>query len=95
MIIAKNILKFIEVLKYQTPKVPDSFEIINPFIEKNKNKINKIVNIFYNKYYNDNNLRYIILSSSPARQGTAITGIPFESIKHLEKETGILIDEKG
>ena len=67
MTIVKNILKFIEVLKYQDLKVPDGFEILNPFMEKDRNKINEIAKIFYNKYYNDNNSRYIILGSSPAR----------------------------
>ncbi len=63
MTIAKNILKFIEVLKYQDLKVPDGFEILNPFMGKDRNKINEIAKIFYNKYYNDNNSRYIILGS--------------------------------
>ncbi len=63
MTIVKNILKFIEVLKYQDLKVPDGFEILNPFMGKDRNKINEIAKIFYNKYYNDNNSRYIILGS--------------------------------
>lgn len=51
MTIVKNILKFIEVLKYQDLKVPDGFEILNPFMGKDRNKINEIAKIFYNEYY--------------------------------------------
>ena len=30
---------------------------------------------------------------SPARRGTAVTGVPFEDAMHLQKETGIIIDK--
>ena len=94
MTISQNILQFNEILSHQEPKVPNGFRIINPFIGENKDKINKIANIFYNKYYNDNNYRYIILGSSPSRSGSAITGIPFEDSEHLEIETGISFNKK-
>lgn len=94
MTISQNILKFNQILSNQNPKVPDGFKVINPFEGKNKDKVNKITDIFYNKYYNDNNYRYMILGSSPARNGTAITGIPFEDSKHLEVLTGSCINEK-
>ena len=51
MTIAQNIIKFNEILSHQEPKVPNGFRIINPSIGENKDKINKIANIFYNKYY--------------------------------------------
>lgn len=41
---------------------------------------------FYQKYYNDNYTRRLIL-------GTAVTGIPFEDAKHLQSEIGIYIDK--
>ena len=91
MTLSQNILKFNKILSQQKPKVPNSFKIINPFIGENKDKVNKIAEIFYNKYYNDDNFRYLILGSSPSRKGTAISGIPFEDLKHLETETGINI----
>ena len=94
MTVSYNILKFNQILSNQNPKVPDGFKITNPFKAENKDIINKIISIFYNKYYNDNNYRYIILGSSPARNGTAMTGIPFEDSKHLEVLTGSCINEK-
>lgn len=71
----------------------DNYSLKNPFNEKNKDKIKDISKTFYRKYYNDNNKRYLILGSSPARKGTATTGIPFEDANHLYKESGIMIDE--
>lgn len=70
-----------------------NYNISNPFNGNNKEKIKEITNAFYKKYYNDHNKRYLILGSSPARKGTAITGIPFEDASHLYKETGIIIDK--
>lgn len=35
----------------------------------------------------------LILGSSPARHGTAVTGVPFEDAKHLQSDTGIFIDK--
>lgn len=50
-----------------------------------------MVKQFYGKYFNDNNKRRLILGSSPARRGSAITGVPFEDAQSLQKETGISI----
>jgi len=87
-----NVLEFNEWLANIFLDLPDNYSINNPFNGKNKEQINKITNVFYKKYYNDNHKRYLILGSSPARKGTAITGIPFEDASHLYSETGIMID---
>ncbi len=87
-----NVLTFNDWLSNVKIKLPNNYEFCNPFKGVNKSKISKISTLFYNKYYNDNNKRYLILGSSPARKGTAVTGIPFEDASHLYKETGIMID---
>ena len=72
----------------------DSFEnyiIINPY-SSNKEQIKLITTKFYNKYYNDNKNRRLILGSNPARRATAVTGIPFEDAAHIQQTTGIFID---
>ena len=92
MTFAEKILEFDKKLSNKIINLPDGFEIINPFIGEQKDKIKKITDVFYKKYYNDNNLRYMILGSSPARRGTAVTGIPFEDAERLEIETGIKIE---
>lgn len=87
-----KVLDFNEWLANVSLNLPDSYSINNPFNGDNKEKIREITNKFYKKYYNDGNKRYLILGSSPARRGTAVTGIPFEDANHLYKETGIMID---
>lgn len=37
----------------------------------------------------------MILGSSPARRGTALTGVPFEDVNHLQKDTRISLDAFG
>ena len=87
-----NVLEFNNWLATISLKLFDNYSISNPFNSQNKEQIKAITNRFYKKYYNDNNKRYLILGSSPARKGTAMTGIPFEDANHLYKETGIMID---
>lgn len=87
-----NVLEFNNWLADINLELFDNYSIINPFTGTNKEKIKEITEVFYKKYYNDNNKRFLILGSSPARKGTAITGIPFEDASHLYKETGIMID---
>lgn len=71
--------------------LPDSYKLINPYSGRNKKQVLQIVQIFYHKYFNDTNKRRLILGSSPARRGSAITGVPFEDASNLQKETGIAI----
>ncbi len=87
-----NVLEFNEWLASISIELFEHYKISNPFNGKNKHKIKEITNAFYKKYYNDHNKRYLILGSSPARKGTATTGIPFEDASHIYKETGIIID---
>lgn len=90
---SNRVLEFNEWLANISLELFDNYSIRNPFDGKNKEQIKEITETFYKKYYNDNNKRYLILGSSPARKGTATTGIPFEDASHLYKETGILIDD--
>lgn len=89
---SNRVLEFNEWLANISLELFDNYRMNNQFNGKNKGKIKEITNTFYNKYYNDNGKRYLILGSSPARKGTATTGIPFEDASHLYKETGIMID---
>lgn len=88
-----NVLEFNDWLADINLELFDNYSISNPFNGKNKRQIKEITNAFYKKFYNDHNRRYLILGSSPARKGTAITGIPFEDASHLYRATGIMIDK--
>ena len=63
--------------------------MINPYKGKEGNLVRKISNSFYKIYFSDNIKRRLILGSSPARRGTAITGIPFEDMNRLQELTGL------
>lgn len=93
MTFAEQILQFNKMLSHKSFDLPDGFKIINPFNGNQKGQVLEVTTAFYQKYYNDNYPRRLILGSSPARSGTAVTGVPFEDAKHLQNETGIYIDK--
>lgn len=91
---AEQVLNFNNKLSHESLDLPYGFKAINPFNGDQKELVKEITSAFYKKYYNDTRRsRRLILGSSPSRRGTAITGIPFEDAKHLQSETGILVDK--
>ena len=88
---SEMIFQFDQKLSNVKIDLPAPYKIINPYSGRNKKQVLQIVQIFYQKYFNDNNKRRLILGSSPARRGSAITGVPFEDASNLQKETGIAI----
>lgn len=90
--VCDKIIEFDKYLANVKIDVPDDFKIINPFNTDSKYKTDQVVKAFYHKFYSDNKKRRMILGSSPARRGSAITGIPFEDAAHLQNQTGIYID---
>ena len=92
MTFAKKVLKFNNKLSKAHLELPDGFRMINPFNDDNAEQIKKITTMFYDTYYNDKKPRRMIIGSSPARRGTAVTGVPYEDATHLQNVTGIYID---
>ncbi len=45
--------------------------------------------LFYQKFYNDNNRRHLLLGINPGRFGGGVTGIPFTDPIRLQNECGI------
>ncbi len=91
--LAEQILQFNEKLSHESIDLPEGFRMINPFTGEQKEQVRKVTTAFYEKYYNDTYTRRLIFGSSPARRGTAVTGVPFEDAKHLQSETEIFIDK--
>ncbi len=85
MSVSKQILSFLKSLDLKAG-LPQGVEVMNPF--KDKYTYN-ICNTFYNKYYNDNNSRHLILGINPGRFGGGITGIPFTDPLRLAFVCGI------
>ena len=89
---AEQIIKFYSSLSNVSIDLPDKYKLINPFNGNDKAIVQEVVKQFYNKFYNDNKKRKMILGSSPARRGTAVTGVPFEDAWHIKEITGIDIE---
>ena len=83
--LSKEILDFLFNLQF-TVDLPAGAEVMNPFTDA---ETARIVEIFYKKYYSDNNSRYCIIGINPGRFGGGVTGIPFTDPIRLEKECGI------
>ncbi|MFF7097770.1 uracil-DNA glycosylase family protein [Streptomyces rubradiris] len=90
--VARRILQFNEELAETTLELPPGFRVINPFSGPQKERVREVTTAFYNKYYDDDKPRRLVLGSSPARRGTAVTGVPFEDATLLESDTGVEID---
>ncbi len=85
MTFATRVLDFYKQLSI-TEQLPKGIEIINPY---NKSSVTNVCTQFYNKYYNDNNPRTLIVGINPGRFGAGITGIPFTDPVILQNECEI------
>lgn len=90
---ADRVLEFHDRLSRESPSLPTGFKIINPFEGGQNGSAKRMAARFYKMYYDDNCLRRLILGSTPARRGSALTGVPFEDVLSLESATGEPIAE--
>jgi hypothetical protein len=74
-----------------TGSLPDGIRVMNPF--KENPSILPLTKRFYDKFYNDEKERYLILGINPGRHGAGVTGIPFTDTIRLEKYCGMPINE--
>lgn len=82
--VSEKIIGFYKSL--QPPSLPKGIEILFP--QKNKEVI-KLVEIFFNKFYNDHKSRHLIFGINPGRFGAGTTGINFTAPKQLKEFCGI------
>jgi hypothetical protein len=82
--LADKIMNFYTSLSI--PVLPQGIEVMNPYRSKVARALAKQ---FYTKFYNDTNVRTLILGINPGRYGGGITGIPFTDPIKLEKYCGI------
>jgi hypothetical protein len=85
MTFAKKVLKFYRDLRIETA-LPAGVGFMNPYADA---ACMEVCTRFYNRFYNDDNKRYLILGINPGRYGAGITGIPFTDPIKLEKLFGI------
>lgn len=85
MFLSDQIIRFYNEL---TPpeNLPKDVEVLFP--QKNP-EVKKIIEIFYTKYYSDNNPRRFLFGINPGRFGSGTTGINFTAPKQLKEFCGI------
>lgn len=67
--------------------LPPDVAVLNPF--KETATALKHADLFYEKFYADNNLRTPIFGINPGRHGGGLTGVPFTDWKRLRDACGI------
>ncbi|HEY2726488.1 MAG TPA: uracil-DNA glycosylase family protein [Parafilimonas sp.] len=83
-----NILNFLFNLKLPF-NLPKDVEVLDAHKRKD---VQQACISFYNKYYDDNNKRHLLIGINPGRFGGGVTGIPFTDPIRLEKICSIQND---
>lgn len=83
---AEQVVNFNLKLKYNG-NLPDDFKVLNPYL--NNPETLQVMEKFYQKYYNDNHQRKLLVGINPSRHGAGVTGVPFTDTKRLESVCGI------
>jgi hypothetical protein len=92
MTFADRIIQFNRQLVYGGKKLPVGIQVLNPF--QVSPQALEITAAFYQKYYNDERKRFMILGINPGRFGAGLTGIPFTDPKRLVTACNIAYEGK-
>lgn len=82
--LARQLIHFYQQLT--PPTVPNGIRILHP---QPDSKVMDIVKHFFEKYYNDNCQRKLMLGINPGRFGAGITGVNFTAPRQLKENCGI------
>jgi len=82
--IAQQLIQFYQQLI--PPPVPKGFHVMHP---QPNEQVMEVVKKFFEKFYNDNKQRRLMLGINPGRFGAGITGINFTAPKQLKENCGI------
>jgi Domain of unknown function (DUF4918) len=85
MTFADRVLAFYQTLELKTA-LPQGIEYMNPYTDA---YTFQLCELFYQKYYADNNKRTLLVGINPGRFGSGTTGVSFTDPIKLEKECGI------
>lgn len=86
---AQNVIDFNRHL-YYPGRLPAGFRVMNPYLDNPETM--KVMQEFYEKYYNDSAPRKFIIGINPSRHGAGVTGVPFTDTKRLESACGITMN---
>ncbi|MEZ5022002.1 MAG: DUF4918 family protein [Chitinophagales bacterium] len=90
---SKKILSFLNDLYLDETKLPEKIYPLLPLQGENSEVISRVSAEFYNKYYNDNQPRKMIIGINPGRLGAGATGLPFTDTKRLKEFCDIDLPE--
>jgi hypothetical protein len=91
MTFADKVIQFNKQLDFNG-SLPPGIRIMNPF--KENPEVNILMEVFYKRFYDDDNKRHLILGINPGRFGAGVTGIPFTDSKRLKSVCGINYEGK-
>lgn len=80
MTFSQQVLDFYFTMRKDMP-LPNGVETIYPF---DNVETKRVMQIFFNKYYDDNRPRTYLVGINPGRLGSGITGIGFADAYHLD-----------
>jgi len=83
---AHKVINFNKRLHY-IGELPIGFKVLNPYLDNPETM--KVMQEFYEKFYNDNFQRKFIIGINPSRNGAGVTGVPFTDTKRLKNACGI------
>lgn len=83
-VLAKQLIHFYKQLT--PPPLPKGIGILHPQPDAN---VMKVVSAFFQKFYNDNASRKLMLGINPGRFGAGITGVNFTAPRQLKENCGI------
>ena len=83
--LSDTILEFYKTLAIHA-RLPKSIVVMNPYKDPTTMEVCRL---FYEKYYQDNSPRTLMLGINPGRFGSGTTGISFTDPIRLERECGI------
>lgn len=84
----EEILKFYFSLDFDPRLLPEKVAIMNPYQQGSK-EVDRVMELFHKKYFNDHAPRHLILGINPGRNGAGLTGIPFTDTPALEDKCEI------
>lgn len=86
MTFAEQVLAFSQALRIPDIPLPEGFSWLFPY---EQTETQRVMALFYRKYYGDDALRFFLFGINPGRFGAGITGIPFTDPVRLEEDCGI------
>ncbi len=80
-------LDFYRELAVDEELLPPNTAVMNPY--RDRPEVDRILNLFYSRYYGDQAPRGLILGINPGRKGAGQTGIPFTDTPALHEHCGL------